>query len=60
MAQAPAGFEVEREMTIRLDDRNRPEPDLLLTTLPYDPDRTYYSPDAVHLAVEVILPGTVR
>jgi hypothetical protein len=24
--QAPAGIEVEREMTIRLDERNRPEP----------------------------------
>ncbi len=26
-AQAPSGFEVDREVTIRLDDRNRPEPD---------------------------------
>ncbi|MFI9229193.1 Uma2 family endonuclease [Streptomyces rimosus] len=60
MAQAPAGFEVEREMTIRLDDRNRPEPDLLLTALPYDPDRTYYPPDAVHLAVEVVSPETAH
>ncbi|QNE75436.1 hypothetical protein F0344_13130 [Streptomyces finlayi] len=35
MAQAPTGVEVEREMTIRLDARNRPEPDLLLTHLTY-------------------------
>lgn len=34
MAAAPAGFEIEREMTIRLDERNRPEPDLLVTTAP--------------------------
>src|SRR3954447_20193814 len=37
-AAAPDGFEVEREMTIRLDDRNRPEPDLLVSTTAYDPD----------------------
>lgn len=34
MDQAPGGVEVEREMTIRLDARNRTEPDLLLTTAP--------------------------
>lgn len=34
MAQAPAGFSVELEMTIRLDARNSPEPDLLLTKGP--------------------------
>ncbi|WP_232323631.1 Uma2 family endonuclease [Catenuloplanes japonicus] len=52
--QAPPGVEVEREMTIRLDERNRPEPDLLATTTPYDPDRTYYKPDEVLLVVEVV------
>ncbi|SPF02116.1 hypothetical protein SMA5143A_2871 [Streptomyces sp. MA5143a] len=44
MAAATAGFEVEREMTIRIDERNRPEPDLVVTTAPYDPDRTWYAP----------------
>src|SRR5690349_2154770 len=39
--QAPAGFEVEREMTVRLDERNRPEPDIVVITAPYEPDRTY-------------------
>lgn len=29
MEQAPADVRVGREMTIRLDQRNRPEPDLL-------------------------------
>ncbi|WP_017589445.1 Uma2 family endonuclease [Nocardiopsis ganjiahuensis] len=38
--QAPEGVEVERGMTVRLDARNRPEPDLLVTSAPYDPDRT--------------------
>lgn len=60
MAQAPPGFEVEREMTIRLDARNRPEPALLLTTLPYDPDRTSYPPDAVRLVVEVVSPESAH
>ncbi|MEO6086918.1 MAG: Uma2 family endonuclease [Umezawaea sp.] len=32
MDQVPDGVEVEREMTIRLDARNRPEPDLLVAT----------------------------
>ncbi|RSS74740.1 Uma2 family endonuclease [Streptomyces sp. WAC06614] len=56
MEQAPKGVEVEREMTIRLDHRNRPEPDLLVTTAPYDPDRTWFAPDEVRLVVEVVSP----
>ncbi|MER5885538.1 Uma2 family endonuclease [Streptomyces sp. NPDC001941] len=60
MAQAPAGLEVEREMTIRLDDRNRPEPDLLVTTEPYDPDRTWYAPEGTKLVVEVVSPESAH
>ncbi len=60
MAQVPAGFEVERKMTIRLDARNRPEPDLLLTNLPYDPDRTWYAPEDVHLVVEAVSPESAH
>lgn len=52
--QAPAGVEVEREMTIRLDPRNRPEPDLLVTTAPYVPDRTWFDPADVLMVVEVV------
>ncbi|MFD5746992.1 Uma2 family endonuclease [Streptomyces sp. NPDC127033] len=59
-AQAPAGIEVEREMTIRLDARNRPEPDLLATTAPYDADRTWIAPDEVRLAVEVVSPESAH
>lgn len=59
--QAPAGVEVEREMTIRLDPRNRPEPDLLATKAPYyDPDRTFYTPDQVLLVVEVVSPESAH
>ncbi|MEQ4303249.1 Uma2 family endonuclease [Plantactinospora sp. B6F1] len=58
--QAPEGIEVEREMTIRLDEWNRPEPDLLVTTAPYDPDRTCYAPDEVLLVVEVVSPESAH
>ena len=59
--QAPAGIEVDREITIRLDKRNRPEPDLLATRAPfYDPDRTFYTPDQVLLVVEVVSPESAH
>ena len=58
--QAPAGVEVEREMTIRLDERNRPEPDLLVTTSPYQPDRTWYAPEELLLVVEVFSPESAH
>jgi Uma2 family endonuclease len=60
MAQAPDGIEVEHEMTIRLDARNRPEPDLLVTTSPYDPDRTWYAPEDVLLVIEVVSPESAH
>jgi Uma2 family endonuclease len=58
--QAPGDIEVEREMTIRLDERNRPEPDLLVTTASYDPDRTFFTPDQVLLVVEVVSPESAH
>ncbi|MFJ4522404.1 Uma2 family endonuclease [Streptomyces sp. NPDC088810] len=51
---APTGFEVEREMTVRLDNKSRPEPDILVTTAAYDPDRTWYAPGDVTLVIEVV------
>lgn len=54
MEQAPAGARVGREMTIKLDQRNRPEPDLLVTTADYEGDRTWFTPDEVQLVVEVV------
>lgn len=55
--QAPADVEVEHEMTVRLDDRNRPEPDIVVTTsAPYDPDTTYFDAADVLLVVEVESP----
>ncbi|MBE1487057.1 Uma2 family endonuclease [Plantactinospora soyae] len=58
--QAPAGIEVEREMTIRLDERNRPEPDLIATTAPYAANRTFYTPDTILLVVEVVSPESAH
>ncbi|MFI9305459.1 Uma2 family endonuclease [Streptomyces triculaminicus] len=60
MEQAPEGFTVGREMTVRLDERNRPEPDLLVTTAPYDPDRTWFAPEDVELVVEVVSPESAH
>ncbi|MEU4741763.1 Uma2 family endonuclease [Actinosynnema sp. NPDC023658] len=54
--QAPAGIEVERGMTIRLDARNRPEADVLVTSASFDPDRTWFQPEDVLLVVEVVSP----
>jgi Uma2 family endonuclease len=51
---APAGFEVEREMTVRLDKKSRPEPDILIATTSYAPDRTWYAPEDVALVIEVV------
>jgi Uma2 family endonuclease len=56
----PDGIEVERETTIRLDARNRPEPDLLVTTAPYDADRTWYAPEDVLLVIEVVSPESAH
>jgi Uma2 family endonuclease len=55
-AQAPEGIEVDREVTIRLDARNRPEPDVVVTTVPVTRDRTWFAPADVLLAVEVTSP----
>ncbi|MFJ6982231.1 MULTISPECIES: Uma2 family endonuclease [unclassified Streptomyces] len=51
---APDGCEVEREMTVRLDHKSRPEPDILVATTAFDPDRTWYAPQDVSLVVEVV------
>ncbi|GAA2233250.1 MULTISPECIES: Uma2 family endonuclease [Kitasatospora] len=58
--QLPDGVEVEREMTIRLDKRNRPEPDLVVTTAAYEPDRTWFAPSDVVLVVEVVSPESAH
>lgn len=58
--QAPAGVEVIPEMTIRLDERNRLEPDLLATTASFEPGCTFFTPDQVLLVVEVVSPESAH
>jgi Uma2 family endonuclease len=60
-ASAPAGWHVAPRMSIRIDQRNRPVPDLLVLKpgTPLDPDRTWYSPSEVALVVEVVSPDSV-
>ncbi|MFB7271653.1 Uma2 family endonuclease [Streptomyces sp. NPDC056244] len=60
MEQTADGMATAREMTIRLDVRNRPEPDLLVTTASYDPDRTWFAPDEVRLVIEVVSPESAH
>lgn len=54
--QAPDGVNVETEMTIRLDEHNRPEPDVVATTAALDADRTWHAPEDVLLVIEVVSP----
>jgi Uma2 family endonuclease len=56
LEQAPDHLDVMREMTVKLDDKNRPEPDILVFPLEANtgPDQTWYSPEDVLLAVEVV------
>ncbi|MCC3766978.1 Uma2 family endonuclease [Streptomyces sp. UNOC14_S4] len=58
--QAPPGFEVAREMTLRLDEHNRPEPDLLVTTAAFEPNRTWFAPKEIRLAAEVTSPESAH
>ncbi|MEU6115999.1 Uma2 family endonuclease [Streptomyces sp. NPDC047117] len=57
LAQLPEGLDVDREMTIRLDSKNRPEPDVVVyreEAVTDDTDQTWYEPENVVLAVEVV------
>ncbi|WP_447008874.1 Uma2 family endonuclease [Saccharothrix sp. DSM 118769] len=55
-ARVPANLVVDHEMTIRLDKHNRPEADVVVTTVPYPEERTWFTPAEVVLAVEVVSP----
>ncbi|HEY3609826.1 MAG TPA: Uma2 family endonuclease [Pseudonocardiaceae bacterium] len=58
--QAGEGLEVTRELTIRLGDRQRPEPDVLVVneSAMTDSSLTWLSPEDVVLAVEVQSPDS--
>ncbi|MFJ2740261.1 Uma2 family endonuclease [Streptomyces sp. NPDC087440] len=56
MEQAPEHLEAVRELTVRLNDRNRPEPDIVVVPVDADtgPGQTWFTPEDVVLAVEVV------
>ncbi|POX51368.1 Uma2 family endonuclease [Streptomyces sp. Ru72] len=56
LAQVPDELDVIREMTIKLDKRNRPEPDVLVFRADADagPRQTWYRPEDVVIAIEVV------
>lgn len=56
LEQAPAHLDVLREMTIKLDEKNRPETDVLVFPLEANtgPNQTWYEPEDILLAVEVV------
>ena len=51
---APGGWTVEAQMTIKLNRRSRPEPDVIVASVPYSPERTRFLPAEVELVVEVV------
>jgi Uma2 family endonuclease len=53
-AAAPSGWTVEAQMTVKLNRRSRPEPDIVAARVPYDPGRTRFLPEEVALVVEVV------
>jgi Uma2 family endonuclease len=60
LEQAPDHLDVMRHMAIRLDAKNRPEPDVLVFPVEANtgPDQTWYEPEDVVLAVEVVSPDS--
>ncbi|MDR6598160.1 Uma2 family endonuclease [Saccharothrix longispora] len=59
-AQAPHGIHVARELTVRLDLHNRPEPDIIVTRSPFARGQTWAEPADVLLAVEVVSPESAE
>lgn len=60
ISQAPDSFDAIREMSVRLDPRTRPEPDLIVTTEPIAMDRTFFEAREVALVVEVVSPESAH
>jgi Uma2 family endonuclease len=57
-AAAPPGWQIDLEFALRLDARSQPEPDVVVQypSALLAPDRTWYPPSDVALAVEVVSP----
>lgn len=56
--QVPDGLRAAREFSVRLAERQRPEPDLMLVQADafMDLEQTWFPPEVVELAVEVVSP----
>lgn len=56
LSQAPEAYDVDREFSVQLDRRNRPEPDVLVYRAEAEtgPQQTWHHSDAVILAIEVV------
>ncbi|MFE3545477.1 Uma2 family endonuclease [Nocardia sp. NPDC059177] len=50
----PSERTVEAQMTIKLNNRSRPEPDIIVARVPYSPDRARFFPAEVELVVEIV------
>ncbi|MFD4432090.1 Uma2 family endonuclease [Nocardia sp. NPDC058497] len=60
-AQAPDSLRADREMAVRLADRQMPEPDVLIVSseaFGRDDPQSFYYPDDVVLVVEVVSPDS--
>lgn len=57
----PVGWQVDTEMGITINKRNRPEPDLVVVYpgVEANPDRTWYRPEEVALAIEIQSPESI-
>jgi Uma2 family endonuclease len=57
-SQVPEGLGVTTQMTIRLGDRQRPEPDVLVIDRAAleDNERTWFRLDETHLVIEIVSP----
>ncbi|WP_245687533.1 Uma2 family endonuclease [Streptacidiphilus griseoplanus] len=51
---APVDWTVEAQMTVKLNRRSRPEPDVVVASVPYAPERTRFLAEEVELVVEVV------
>ncbi|MFI5754258.1 Uma2 family endonuclease [Streptomyces sp. NPDC051569] len=60
--QAPDELDVDREMTVKIDRRNRPEPDILVFRAEGDtgPRQTWHKPEDIVLAIEVVSDDSVE
>jgi len=62
-SSAPDGWRVTHEMTAWLDNRNRPEPDVIVvaeSAMRPDLSETFYRPEDIALAIEIVSPESIE